>query len=101
MGATTAIGAVRRSITGHTRFRNVQRFRGGLVCKAHRLVYHSTLGLRLIKKKKKKKIGVAAANPFRRTTLQNLDRCGAQRYKWTATNAPGLGLSVWGSGFRV
>jgi len=32
--------------------RNVQRFRGGLVCKAHELVYHSTLGLRVIKKKK-------------------------------------------------
>ena len=29
-------------------------FRGGLVFKAHRLVYHSTLGLRVIKKKKKK-----------------------------------------------
>ena len=32
---------------------NVQRFRGGLVFKAHRLVYHSTIGLRVIKKKKK------------------------------------------------
>jgi len=29
----------------------VQRFRGGLVCKAHRLLYHSTLGLTVIKKK--------------------------------------------------
>jgi len=29
-------------------------FRGGLVVKAHRLFYHSTLGLRVIKKKKKK-----------------------------------------------
>ena len=28
-------------------------FRGGLVFKAHRLLYHSTLGLRVIKKKKK------------------------------------------------
>jgi len=34
--------------------RNVQQFRGGLVFKAHRLVYHSTLGLRVTKKKKKK-----------------------------------------------
>jgi len=32
---------------------NVQRFRGGLVFKAHRLLYHSALGLRVIKKKKK------------------------------------------------
>ena len=31
----------------------VKRFRGGLVSKAHRLVYHSTLGLRVIKQKKK------------------------------------------------
>jgi len=30
---------------------NVQRFRGGLVFKAHRRLYHSTLGLRVIKKK--------------------------------------------------
>jgi len=28
------------------------RHRGGLVFKTHRLVYHSTLGLRVIKKKK-------------------------------------------------
>ena len=35
--------------------KNVQRFQGGLVCEAHRLVYHSTLGLREIQKKKKKK----------------------------------------------
>ena len=35
--------------------RNVRRFRGGLVFEAHRLLYHSTLGWRVIKKKKKKK----------------------------------------------
>jgi len=29
----------------------VQRFRGGLVFKVHRRLYHSTLGLRVIKKK--------------------------------------------------
>ena len=29
----------------------MQRFRGGLVFKAHKLLYHSTLGLRVIKKK--------------------------------------------------
>jgi len=37
----------------HLLHRNVQRFRGGLVCKAHRLLYHSTLGLRVIKKKRR------------------------------------------------
>jgi len=33
-------------------YRNVQRFRGGLVFKAHRLVYHSTLGLRVTKRER-------------------------------------------------
>jgi hypothetical protein len=33
----------------------VERFRGGLVFEAHRLLYHSTLGSRVIKKKKKKR----------------------------------------------
>jgi len=32
--------------------RNVQRSRGGLAFKAHRLLYHSTRGLRVIKKKR-------------------------------------------------
>ena len=31
----------------------MKRFRGGLVFKAHRLVHHTTLGWRVIKKKKK------------------------------------------------
>ena len=35
----------------HWLHRNVQQFRGGLVFKAHRLLYHSTLGLRIIQKK--------------------------------------------------
>ena len=30
----------------------MKRFRGGLVFKAHRLVYHSTLGLRVIKRER-------------------------------------------------
>ena len=34
--------------------RNVKRFRGGLGFKAHRLFYHSTLGSRVIKKKKRR-----------------------------------------------
>ena len=33
------------------RERNVKRLRGGLVFKAHRLLYHSTLGLRVIQNK--------------------------------------------------
>ena len=34
--------------------RDVQRFRGGLVFKAHRLLYNSTLGLRVIEKQEEK-----------------------------------------------
>jgi hypothetical protein len=34
--------------------KNVKRFRGGLVFKANRLLYHSALGLRVGKKKKNK-----------------------------------------------
>ena len=35
--------------------------RGGLVCKAHTLMYHSTLGSRVIKKKKRKKKNTSSA----------------------------------------
>jgi len=46
-------------------------FRGGLVFKAHRLVYHSTLGLRVIKKKKKVGVeGRAWSCPFRARAWQ-------------------------------
>ena len=31
----------------------MQRFRGGLVLKTHRLLYYSTLGVRVLKKQKK------------------------------------------------
>ena len=41
--------------------RNVKRFRGGLLSKAQRLLYHSTLGSRVIKKKKK---SPARESPF-------------------------------------
>ena len=41
---------LRLSREGQLLDRNVQRFRGGLVFMAHRLLYHSTLGLRVIKR---------------------------------------------------
>ena len=46
--------------------RNVKRFRGGLVFKAHRLLYHSTLGLRVIEKKK----WLRGLNKFNRVSIQ-------------------------------
>ena len=45
-----------RSVEVQLLRRDVQRFRDGLVCKAHRLVYHSTLGWRVIKKKEKEEL---------------------------------------------
>jgi hydroxymethylglutaryl-CoA reductase (NADPH) len=47
--------AVQLSISEQLLRRNVEPFRGGLVFRAHRLLYHSTLGSRVIKKSKKKK----------------------------------------------
>jgi hypothetical protein len=42
---------------------HVQRFRGGLVIKAHRLLYDSTLVLGVTKKEKKKKNRLLEGNP--------------------------------------
>ena len=36
--------------------RDVERFRGGLVFEAHRLAYHSTLGLTVMKKKRRLRV---------------------------------------------
>ena len=47
----TAVGVLSR-VEEQLLSRNVQRFRGVLVFEAHRLVYHSILGVRVIKKKK-------------------------------------------------
>jgi len=41
----------------------VKRFRRGLVFEAHRLLYHSTVGVRVIKKKKKKVSTCLAGSP--------------------------------------
>ena len=52
----------------------MKRFRGGLVFKAHRLVYHPTLGLSEIGKKKKK----GATSLFvERSRLLPQESCGA------------------------
>jgi len=45
---------------------------GGLVCKAHRLLYHPTLGLRVIKKEVEEAEGARDLEP-RRVVLQNID----------------------------
>ena len=39
--------------SAHHSLRNVKRFQGGLVFKAHRLVYQSTLSLRVIRERER------------------------------------------------
>jgi hypothetical protein len=51
---------------------SVQRFRGGLVFQAHRLLCHSTLGLRVIKKKNRRgrrEVHDQRSNPYNSQTL--------------------------------
>ena len=52
MVGSWGLRAPHQAIQGQLLYRNVQRFRGGLALKAHRLLYHSALGLRVIQKKK-------------------------------------------------
>ena len=78
--------------------RNVKRFRGGLVFKAHRLVYHSTLSWRVIKKKKEAEEGVDACGEKRQRARGGLrlieagvkssrgtGGLGVSNHNWTAT----------------
>ena len=54
-------------------YKNVDRFRCGLVFKAHRLLYHPNLGLRVIKKKKRREhcTGTRTASQCKATTLSD------------------------------
>ena len=54
----TSSGVLKRMHASVAPNRNVQWFRGGLIFKADRLMYHSTLGLRVIKEKKVTSSGV-------------------------------------------
>ena len=78
---------------------NVKQFRGGLVSKPHRLVYRSTLGWRVSKKKKVQELRV------RETGIVESALGG---FTWLSVlgfgfRFSGLGLKfrVWGVGFRV
>jgi len=66
----------------------VKRFRGGLVCKAHRLLYHSTPGLRAIKKKKNR---LRQRSAFRCLLVRPGLLRGLRLKVW------GLWVGVWGS----
>ena len=76
--------------------RIVQRFRGGLSFEAHRLLYDSTLGVRVMKKKKKSR---GCATPTFHGSLRTDTRCQttqrslcAPATRWTTTLSPKVNL---------
>ena len=89
---------------------STQRFRGGLVFKAHRLLYHSTIELRVIKKKSNKKTANRKHGPghylfiqiliylsiFVRSTVDADGHDGGRESAHLALLQPGSGLQVLG-----
>ena len=68
-GTARSRSCFRRTNSAHEQLldRNVQWFRGGLVLKAQRLLYHSTLGLRVIKQKRKRRLSTPNPVPARKS----------------------------------
>jgi len=87
------------------------RFRGGLVLKAHRLLYHSTLGLREIKRERElTAMGLRSRRSPRQDTpgvRYGVEGLGLRvqdlgcRVWGLGFGVWGLGLGVWGLGFGV
>ena len=69
-GSAVIPGWVVRSLVPRSGFRV---YKYGLVFKAHRLLYHSTLGLRV--RKEKKNIGKRWRNPQGKVALKSLGGC--------------------------
>ena len=76
-------------------YRNVGRFQGGLVFKAQRLVCHSTLGWRIIKKKKKNTLFDQLAK------IDNWLGGGGDGACCSLGQSAGIQVGIRGSGFRV
>ena len=86
----------------------MKRFRGRLVFKARRLLYHSTLGLRVIKKREKEGgeaslraergvLPIGTVLNLRSTTLQ---KCAAVPRRARPTVFNGVGCRMTGVGLR-
>ena len=74
----TRVGKRRGTCRGATA---EQRFRGGLVFKAHRWLFHSTLGSRVIKKKKKER-HLFCALPLHSAAQRQPERTRAPAGDW-------------------
>ena len=68
--------------------RNVKRFRGGLVFKAHRRLYHSTLDLRVIKQRRRS---------YRRTRRSSGGACLLPASSLSSGRARARGAAPWRS----
>ena len=84
----------------------MKRFRGGLVFKAHRLLYHSTLGSRVIKKKKQvDRVAVACRGDVGAAKVENravvaLHLVLCSGFEVLGFGGSGVGLMGKGVGFR-
>ena len=76
----------------------MQRFRGGLVFEARRLLYHLTLGLRVMKKKRRSHTCHPRIHPpplsIRPNQAWNLSHCSAGRGEF-ASDSQGIGHQKW------
>ena len=91
----TAHGRVNSRGSREMPCRNVKRFRGGLVF-AHKLLYHSTVGLRVIKKEEKDRRAKAYLGPhqvMRRTS--DLIRWFKRRFRRRTSDPMGLPCSKY------
>ena len=74
----------------------MNRFRGGLVFKAHRLLYHSTLGSRVIKKKKRRTSWTMPLPVEPNVGAASGEEVGVQSKAFRFI-LQGLGCRVWGT----
>ena len=101
--------------------KNAERFRGGLIFKAHGLLYHSTPGMRVIKKKKKLRVdrfrvsdsvflaselssrGAGLGNRVSgfRSPVSGLGTCARVSKFRSRDSGADLGFQVSGPGFRI
>ena len=81
----------------------MKRFRGGLVFKAHRLLYHSTLGLREIKGEEEKECSVGVSKTVNRFRMgEGVTVLASEtRHQWAwYESGYGYGLSPYDTAYR-